>query len=639
MKQINFNRKAAQSTRQDVDLAPATGPAGISAAPPACGIEALDSGLPLQRKADSSGAGIAPEGRPSPNRTGLPDSLKSGVESLSGFSLDDVRVHYNSPRPAQLQALAYTQGTDIHVGPGQERHIPHEAWHVVQQKQGRVRPTLQMKGAPINADSALEEEADRMGANALRGQKKYTVGMSGRLAGRPENGVIQGKFGFEVELGLALGWSDTNDKAQDKSQYSAPDTHLTKEPVAAEGTGFEVHLDHRSDIKVVQGSSAIVELVTKPPIDESTDSEETVKRRIKQMTDFVASAKLKTNDLTEREKLDAITGVALPKQKEGYLFVGGSEKGEQQLETGYMQATYAIKIEKVPQLFAQVAKPENTFNSVVRAAAKIISDRFSDQKTFKHFIVTLCKKADLLTKAWTLKTAGETKEENVYESAWDENLTAKFKERIPKIRAELPPLMGYFSLIANYLLLGKYIKKHPENNLRKNHLGLLFYKSRLSTLRKSLPAFSKWLLSDDDLRFSASDWLLKMSGREEEDFDDVQQKAFPATNSLTDITVFEWLDGILTGTEDKLFDNSKNAYSDEIAPYNVGKTDEQTIGVVLESRKVAPKGGFKYKAAVDEKDKYKELAPDIDQNQRKVTEWADIAVDLWKYLKSINDVE
>ena len=60
------------------------------------------------------------------NNTGLPDNLKAGVESLSGYSMDDVRVHYNSDEPTQLQALAYTQGTDIHIAPGQEKHLPHE---------------------------------------------------------------------------------------------------------------------------------------------------------------------------------------------------------------------------------------------------------------------------------------------------------------------------------------------------------------------------------------------------------------------------------------------------------------------------------------------------------------------------------
>jgi hypothetical protein len=101
------------------------------------------------------------------NKTGLPDDLKAGVESLSGFSLDDVRVHYNSSKPAQLQALAYTQGTEIHVGPGQEKHLAHEAWHVVQQRQERVKPNTQIKGINVNDDEGLEKEADEMGAKAL----------------------------------------------------------------------------------------------------------------------------------------------------------------------------------------------------------------------------------------------------------------------------------------------------------------------------------------------------------------------------------------------------------------------------------------------------------------------------------------
>ncbi|WP_234030546.1 DUF4157 domain-containing protein [Undibacterium sp. 14-3-2] len=104
-----------------------------------------------------------------PNHTGLPNQLKSGIESLSVMSMDHVKVHYNSSQPAQLNALAYAQGSDIHVAPGQEQHLPHEAWHVVQQAQGRVKPTMQMKdGVPVNDDAGLETEADVMGAKALQ---------------------------------------------------------------------------------------------------------------------------------------------------------------------------------------------------------------------------------------------------------------------------------------------------------------------------------------------------------------------------------------------------------------------------------------------------------------------------------------
>ena len=100
------------------------------------------------------------------NLTGMPDNLKAGIEDLSGFSMDDVRVHYGSNKPAAVLADAYTQGTDIHIAPGQERHLPHEAWHVAQQMVGRVEPTTEIGGMPVNDNAALEHEADVMGARA-----------------------------------------------------------------------------------------------------------------------------------------------------------------------------------------------------------------------------------------------------------------------------------------------------------------------------------------------------------------------------------------------------------------------------------------------------------------------------------------
>ena len=97
----------------------------------------------------------------------MPDRLKAGVEALSGLDMSGVRVQANSPEPARVNALAYAQGNDIHLAPGQERHLPHEAWHVVQQRQGRVQPTLQAHGAAVNDDPSLEREADVMGAQAM----------------------------------------------------------------------------------------------------------------------------------------------------------------------------------------------------------------------------------------------------------------------------------------------------------------------------------------------------------------------------------------------------------------------------------------------------------------------------------------
>jgi hypothetical protein len=105
------------------------------------------------------------------NKTGLPDNLKHGIEALGGVDMSAVRVHYNSSKPAQLNAHAFAQGNDIHLGSGQEKHLPHEAWHTVQQSLGRVAPTMRMGGEQINDDQGLEREADLMGEKALQYKK------------------------------------------------------------------------------------------------------------------------------------------------------------------------------------------------------------------------------------------------------------------------------------------------------------------------------------------------------------------------------------------------------------------------------------------------------------------------------------
>lgn len=146
-----------------------------------------------------------------PNKTGLSDNLKSGIENLSGFSMDDVKVHYNSNKPAQLQAHAYAQGTDIHIGPGQEKHLPHEAWHVVQQKQGRVKPTTQLKAFNINDDARLEKEADVMGDKALQGKMLLKANSTPQLRandGRTIQRKVIDNYSSLINKPLTKRWND-----------------------------------------------------------------------------------------------------------------------------------------------------------------------------------------------------------------------------------------------------------------------------------------------------------------------------------------------------------------------------------------------------------------------------------------------
>ena len=110
------------------------------------------------------------------NRTGMPDNVKAGMESAFSTDFSGVTVHASSARAPEVGALACTQGSDIHFAPGQFRPdtsagrelLGHELAHVVQQGEGRVRPTCEVAGMPVNDNGHLEAEADRLGQRAAR---------------------------------------------------------------------------------------------------------------------------------------------------------------------------------------------------------------------------------------------------------------------------------------------------------------------------------------------------------------------------------------------------------------------------------------------------------------------------------------
>lgn len=133
--------------------------------------------LPVQGKFNkTSGSHSLLQRKSSAN--GLPDELKSNMESSFQQDFSNVKVHPNSGNASKVGALAYTQGHDIHFAPGQFRPdsrsgqelIGHELTHVVQQSQGRVKPTTEISGMAVNDDPKLEQEADLMGKKALQGK-------------------------------------------------------------------------------------------------------------------------------------------------------------------------------------------------------------------------------------------------------------------------------------------------------------------------------------------------------------------------------------------------------------------------------------------------------------------------------------
>jgi hypothetical protein len=82
----------------------------------------------------------------------------------------------SSSSSAMRGAAAFGQGGDIHIAPGREQHLPHEAWHVVQQQQGGWRPP----SGPPRARPARARPWKRRPTCSVRGR-----GAARRRAGVP----------------------------------------------------------------------------------------------------------------------------------------------------------------------------------------------------------------------------------------------------------------------------------------------------------------------------------------------------------------------------------------------------------------------------------------------------------------------
>lgn len=130
---------------------------GASANPPA-----------FQLKASGEGGGGSTPPTQLKAAGGMPTDLVSGFSQTTGHDLSDVNVHYNSEKPKDVGALAYAQGNDIHLGAGQEKHLAHEAAHVVQQREGQVKANTEVAGMPVNDNKGLESGADSMGDAAQK---------------------------------------------------------------------------------------------------------------------------------------------------------------------------------------------------------------------------------------------------------------------------------------------------------------------------------------------------------------------------------------------------------------------------------------------------------------------------------------
>lgn len=183
--------------------------------------------LPFARTGPASGE--EREDRPDVPRT-LPSPVRQKMERAFGEDLSDVKIQEGS-RARGLDPVAFTRGRSIHLAPGTfrphseagQRLLAHEIAHVVQQRRGLVRATHRHGELPLNADPALESQADQAGDRAVRGQPAFVRGAPVRpaapAAGAP---VAQGFLGLGYLAGAissAYDWG--RQKVQDYRRFWA----------------------------------------------------------------------------------------------------------------------------------------------------------------------------------------------------------------------------------------------------------------------------------------------------------------------------------------------------------------------------------------------------------------------------------
>lgn len=146
-------------------------------------LSTVRSWIPAAQPKRGGGAMAANVPAPTGGGAPLPAATQARMGRSFGADFSSVRVHEDDSA-AQIGALGYTQGNDVHFAPGQYRPgtpagdtlLGHELAHVVQQREGRVAAP-QGKGGIVE-DPALEAEADQQGERAAAGQSARAASSS-----------------------------------------------------------------------------------------------------------------------------------------------------------------------------------------------------------------------------------------------------------------------------------------------------------------------------------------------------------------------------------------------------------------------------------------------------------------------------
>lgn len=307
-------------------------PATAPAIAPADRSAALDDPFamhlaPIQRRVDSAGApATASSLAPRDAGAALPAPVQDTMERSFGQDFSAVRVH-EGEQAASVGALAYASGSHLHFAPGNyqpdstrgQELIGHELAHVVQQREGRVA-VPQGKGAPVNADPALEAEADAAGARAARGLPVSTSGgpagpaegaaadlaQAKRPGGASSTGDVVQLAGSEDDDSdgsfTSSGGSGSSSESFDESSQSSGSGSSSSSSSSSSSQSGDDSEDHgEEDSEDYSGSDSDSEAGDDDPVVDPNDPWKENRRKAKSTLDVFDQSTIGV-DTTERER-------------------------------------------------------------------------------------------------------------------------------------------------------------------------------------------------------------------------------------------------------------------------------------------------------------------------------------------------
>ncbi|MGZ3459307.1 MAG: eCIS core domain-containing protein [Archangium sp.] len=196
-------------------------------------------------------------GASTPGGKALPAPVQAKMEQTLGADFSSVRVHTEGEASA-LKARAFTQGEHVHFSAGEyqphtrmgQEILGHELAHVVQQRQGRVQANAQMNGLGVNTSSALESEADRLGAKAARGEMAPPSAQGPLSGSSGQAPPVQRKAHHAVQFKCSKQDKNIEDNKQGKN-WIPPEEQLENNKRAAEIILKDDKSAHESDLKRV----------------------------------------------------------------------------------------------------------------------------------------------------------------------------------------------------------------------------------------------------------------------------------------------------------------------------------------------------------------------------------------------------